>query len=87
MYGFICGLPVLFWHMCFESHLGTRFVLLLGTVLYSRRGQMLSQATRNWKVLEEVKNVEMQRTEPVLQARAIDVDWGAAGGCLEEAWA
>lgn len=48
---------------------------------------MLSQATRNWEVLKEVKNVEMPRREPVLQARAIDVDWGAAGGCLEEAWA
>ena len=39
------------------------------------------------KCWEEVKNVEMPRRESVLQARAIDVDWGAAGGCLEEVWA
>ena len=51
MYGFICGLSVLFWHTCFECHLGTRSVLLSGSVLYSRRGQKLSQATRNWEVL------------------------------------
>ena len=37
--------------MCFECHLGTSFVLLLGSVLYSRRGQKLSQATRDWEVL------------------------------------
>lgn len=39
------------------------------------------------KCWEEVKNVEMPRRESVLQSRAMDVDWGAAGGCLEEAWA